>query len=97
MRVTSPKPYTINFKSQDKSVDLECYDAKFKESYKNTKVRHILFKRSYMNVIYSSLDSAVEVSILLLFDKFYYYTTRYIMSNDIFFTMSPACIDYACH
>ena len=27
----------------------------------------------------------------------YYYTTRYIMSNDIFFTMSPACIDYACH
>ena len=26
-----------------------------------------------------------------------YYTTCYIMSNNIFFTMSPACIDYACH
>ena len=29
--------------------------------------------------------------------SFDYYTTRYIMSKDIFFTMSPACIDYACH
>ena len=26
-----------------------------------------------------------------------YYTTRYIVSNDIFSTMSRGCIDYACH
>ena len=49
----------------------------------------------YLNVILN--DSVISVWLERERERSDYYTTRYIMSNDIFFTMSPACINYACH
>ena len=46
---------------------------------------------------YTNTTNSIHITQTRPCNTQHYYTTRYIVSNDIFLTMSRGCIDYACH